>query len=311
MTQATSSSEQAAVTRSGYLALVGRPNVGKSTLLNHILGQKISITCKKPQTTRHQILGIHTDKQVQSIYVDTPGMHLAKGDRDKAINHYMNDAASRALKDVDVVIFLIDRTKWTEEDELVLKRLEYVDCPVILAINKVDWLEDKQSLLPYLDEVSQKFSFAHIIPISAKLGTQVDELVSKATALLPEGPHFYPEDQVTNRSAKFLAAELVREKIMRQLGEELPYSATVEIEKYQQQGPVLHIHALILVEREGQKKIIIGDKGSRIKQIGRDARLDMEEAFDSKVMLNLWVKVKSNWSDDARALKSLGYNDLD
>lgn len=299
------------VSRSGYIALVGRPNVGKSTLLNRILGQKISITCKKPQTTRHQILGIHTDQQVQAIYVDTPGMHLAKGDKDKAINHYMNDAASRALRDVDLVIFLIDRTKWTDEDELVLKRLEYVKCPVILAINKVDWLEDKASLLPYMQTLSEKYPFEQIIPISATQGTQVDELIAQASARLPEGEHFFPEDQVTDRSSRFLASELVREKIMRQLGEELPYSTTVEIEKFQQQGHVLHIHALILVEREGQKKIIIGDKGSRLKQIGRDARLDMEEAFDTKVMLNLWVKVKSNWSDDARALKSLGYNDLD
>ncbi|MDR9467628.1 GTPase Era [Marinospirillum sp.] len=293
--------------RCGYIALVGRPNVGKSTLLNRILGQKISITCKKPQTTRHQILGIHTEGPTQCIYVDTPGMHLAVGERDKAINHYMNDAASRALRDVDVVIFLVDRTKWTDEDDLVLKRLQYLKCPVLLAINKVDWLEDKKALLPFIEEISQKREFDQIIPISALQGNQVDELVKAANERLPEGPHFFPEDQVTDRSSRFLASELVREKIMRQLGEELPYSATVEIEKFEQKGHVLHIHALILVEREGQKKIIIGDKGQQIKQIGRDARLDMEKAFESKVMLNLWVKVKSNWSDDARALKSLGY----
>ena len=293
------------------IALVGRPNVGKSTLLNRILGQKISITCKKPQTTRHQILGIHTEDSTQCIYVDTPGMHLAVGERDKAINHYMNDAASRALRDVDVVIFLVDRTKWTEEDDLVLKRLQYLKCPILLAINKVDWLEDKKALLPFIEEISQKREFDQIIPISALQGNQVDELVKAAHERLPEGPHFFPEDQITDRSSRFLASELVREKIMRQLGEELPYSATVEIEKFEQKGHVLHIHALILVEREGQKKIIIGDKGQQIKQIGRDARLDMEKAFESKVMLNLWVKVKSNWSDDARALKSLGYTGQD
>lgn len=297
--------------RCGYVALVGRPNVGKSTLLNRILGQKISITCKKPQTTRHQITGIRTEDGVQSIYVDTPGMHLAVGNRDKAINRYMNDAASQALRDVDVVIFLIDRTKWTEEDDLVLARLEHVKAPVILAINKVDWLEDKGSLLPFIEEISKKRVFDLIIPISAKQGAQVEELVREAEQRLPEGDHFYPEDQVTDRSSRFLAAELVREKIMRQLGEELPYSATVEIEKFKQEGHVLHIHALILVERDGQKKIIIGDKGEQIKQIGRDARLDMEKAFETKVMLNLWVKVKSNWSDDDRALKSLGYTGLD
>lgn len=297
--------------RCGYVALVGRPNVGKSTLLNRILGQKISITCKKPQTTRHQIIGIRTEDAVQSIYVDTPGMHLAEGNRDKAINRYMNDAASQALRDVNVVIFLIDRTKWTEEDDLVLARLEHVKAPVILAINKVDWLEDKGSLLPFIEAVSKKRVFDLIIPISARQGAQVEELVREAEQRLPEGEHFYPEDQVTDRSSRFLAAELVREKIMRQLGEELPYSATVEIEKFKQEGHVLHIHALILVERDGQKKIIIGEKGEQIKQIGRDARLDMEKVFETKVMLNLWVKVKSNWSDDDRALKSLGYTGLD
>ncbi|WP_027847786.1 GTPase Era [Marinospirillum minutulum] len=297
--------------RCGYVALVGRPNVGKSTLLNRILGQKISITCKKPQTTRHQIMGIHTEGEVQTIYVDTPGMHLAEGSRDKAINHYMNDAAKQAVRDVDLVVFLVDRTKWTPEDDLVLERLTHLKCPVILAINKVDWLEDKNTLLPFIEEVSKKRNFELILPISALNGKQVDSLVKEIEQRLPEGEHFYPEDQVTDRSLRFLAAELVREKIMRQLGEELPYSATVEIEQFKQQGAVLHIHALIMVEREGQKKIIIGDKGSQLKLIGRDARLDMEKAFDSKVMLNLWVKVKSNWSDDARALKSLGYTGLD
>ena len=297
--------------RCGYVALVGRPNVGKSTLLNRILGQKISITCKKPQTTRHQIMGIHTEGEVQTIYVDTPGMHLAEGSRDKAINHYMNDAAKQAVRDVDLVVFLVDRTKWTPEDDLVLERLTHLKCPVILAINKVDWLEDKNTLLPFIEEVSKKRNFELILPISALNGKQVDSLVKEIEQRLPEGEHFYPEDQVTDRSLRFLAAELVREKIMRQLGEELPYSATVEIEQFKQQGAVLHIHALIMVEREGQKKIIIGDKGSQLKLIGRDARLDMEKAFESKVMLNLWVKVKSNWSDDARALKSLGYTGLD
>ncbi|GLR62678.1 GTPase Era [Marinospirillum insulare] len=297
--------------RCGYVALVGRPNVGKSTLLNRILGQKISITCKKPQTTRHQIMGIHTEGEVQTIYVDTPGMHLAEGTRDKAINHYMNDTAKQALRDVDLVVFVIDRTKWMPEDQLVLERLIYLKCPVILVINKVDWLEDKSTLLPFIEEVSQKHDFAALVPISALSGKKVNSLVNEIQKRLPEGPHFYPEDQVTDRSLRFLAAELVREKIMRQLGEELPYSTTVEIEQFKQQGKVLHIHALILVEREGQKKIIIGDRGNQLKLIGRDARLDMEKAFESKVMLNLWVKVKSNWSDNARALKSLGYTGQD
>lgn len=298
-------------TRCGYIALVGRPNVGKSTLMNRILGQKISITCKKPQTTRHQILGIATEGQIQAIYVDTPGIHLTHGQRDKAINHYMNDAATQALRGVDLVIFLIDRTKWMDEDELVLQRLQHLTCPVILAINKVDWLEEKASLLPFIDTLSQKRSFHCIVPISAKHGTQVDHLVDTVASLLPVAPHFFPEDQITDRSSRFLAAELIREKIMRQLGEELPYAVTVEIERFKQEGRILHIHGLILVERSGQKKIIIGEQGGQLKSIGRDARLDMEKAFDTKVMLNLWVKVKSNWSDDDRALKSLGYTGLE
>lgn len=297
--------------RCGYVAIVGRPNVGKSTLLNRILGQKLSITCRKPQTTRHQITGIRTEGEVQTIYVDTPGMHIAEGTRDKAINHYMNDAAKQALRDIDLAVFIIDRTKWTPEDELVLERLAYLECPVILAINKIDWLEDKATLLPFIEEVSKKRNFELIMPISALSGKQVNSLIKQIEKRLPKGPHFYPDDQVTDRSARFLASELIREKIMRQLGEELPYSATVEIEQYQQKGNVLHIHALILVEREGQRKIIIGDKGNQLKLIGRDARLDMEKAFETKVMLNLWVKVKSNWSDDDRALKSLGYTGLD
>ena len=298
-------------TRCGYVAIVGRPNVGKSTLLNRILGQKLSITCKKPQTTRHQITGIRTEGDVQTIYVDTPGMHIAEGTRDKAINHYMNDAAKQALRDVDLVVFIIDRTKWTPEDELVLERLKYLECPVILAINKIDWLEDKTSLLPFIDEISKKRDFELIMPNSSFSAKQLNSLIKQIEKRLPEGPHFYPEDQITDRSLRFLASELIREKIMRQLGEELPYSATVEIEQYQQKGNILHIHALILVEREGQRKIIIGDKGNQLKLIGRDARVDMEKAFETKVMLNLWVKVKSNWADDDRALKSLGYTGLD
>lgn len=297
--------------RSGYVALVGRPNVGKSTLLNRILGQKISVTSKKPQTTRHQILGIHTEDKLQTIYVDTPGMHLTEGKRNKALNHYMNAAAKQALRDIDLAVFVIDRTKWTPEEDLVLEHLAFLSCPTILVINKVDWLDDKASLLPFIDEVSRKHDFELIIPISALKGQQVQELISQIQQRLPAGEHFYPEDQVTDRSMRFLAAETLREKIMRLLGDELPYATTVEIEDFKYEGKVLHIHALILVEREGQKKILIGDKGQQLKQIGRDARLDLEKNFDTKVMLNIWVKVKSNWSDDDRALKSLGYTGLD
>lgn len=297
-------------TTCGFVAIVGRPNVGKSTLMNRILGQKISITSRRPQTTRHQVMGIKTVEEAQFIYVDTPGIHILAKDRNKAINRFMNQAAVQALRDVDCVVFIIDRTRWSDEDQVVLKRLEHVEAPVILAVNKVDRLQDKASLLPWLEEVGARRDFAAIVPISAKHGTNVPELEAEVAKHLPESVHFFPEDQVTDKSQRFLAAELVREKVMRQLGDELPYQMTVEIEEFRDEGRVVHISALILVERAGQKKILIGEKGDRIKSIGREARLDMERALGAKVMLNLWVKVKSGWSDDERALKSLGY-DLD
>ncbi|WP_396589377.1 GTPase Era [Bermanella sp. R86510] len=293
----------------GYIAIVGRPNVGKSTLLNNILGQKLSITSRKPQTTRHQILGMKTTANVQAIYVDTPGLH--EGHTEKALNRYINKVATTAIKDVDLVVFVIDRTKWMPEDQTVLEKIVAAKMPCILVVNKLDHLADKQSLLPHLEEVSKKADFLEIFPISAKTGYNVAELEAAIARRLPEGMHFYDEDQFTDRSARFLAAELVREKIMRQLGDELPYSMTVEIEQFEENAGLITIHALILVERDGQKKILIGDKGERIKNIGRAARLDMEDLFGSKVMLHTWVKVKSGWSDDERALKSLGYNDLD
>ena len=292
----------------GFVAIIGRPNVGKSTLMNRILGQKISITSRRPQTTRHQVMGIKTEGQAQFIYVDTPGIHILGRDRNKAINRFMNQAATQALRDVDCVVFIIDRTRWSDKDQVVLSRLEHVKAPVILAVNKVDRLEDKSTLLPWLAEVGARRDFAAIIPISAKHGTNVPELEAEVAKHLPAGMHHYPADQITDRSQRFLAAELVREKIMRQLGDELPYQVTVEIEEFRDEGRVVHISALILVERDGQKKILIGDKGERIKNIGREARLDMERALDTKVMLNLWVKVKRGWSDDERALKSLGYD---
>ncbi|OHC12014.1 MAG: GTPase Era [Pseudomonadales bacterium GWC1_66_9] len=297
---------EASPLRCGYVAIVGRPNVGKSTLLNHILGQKLAITSRKPQTTRHNMLGIKTEDNVQAIYVDTPGLHKQN---DKALNRYMNKTASAALKDVDVVVFVVDRTRWTEEDQLVLERLQYVQGPLLIAVNKADRLEDKTELLPHLEWLAQQLPNAEVVPISALHGQNLDTLERLVAERLPESEHFFPEDQITDRSSRFLAAELVREKIMRQLGAELPYQVTVEIEDFKQEGRILHIHALILVEREGQKKIIIGERGERIKRIGQEARQDMEVLFDSKVMLNLWVKVKGGWSDDERALHSLGYRE--
>ena len=293
-------------TRCGYVAIVGRPNVGKSTLLNRILGQKLSITSKKPQTTRHQILGIKTEDELQVIYVDTPGLHNDTGGN--ALNRYMNKAASEALRHVDLVVFIVDRTAWTDEDQIVLEKLEHVKCPVILAVNKVDILKEKESLLPWIESLNTKREFDQIIPISAHKGHNVDQLESAVESYMPEGMHFYSEDQITDRSSRFVASELVREKLMRNLGDEVPYGTTVEIEEFtQDERGLLTISALILVEREGQKRIVIGDKGERIKVIGRDARLDMEKMFDAKVMLNLWVKVKRGWADNERALASLGY----
>ncbi len=293
--------------RCGYVAIVGRPNVGKSTLLNHILGQKISITSRKPQTTRHQVLGIKTEDNYQVIFVDTPGLHRGE---DKAINRYMNKAASSAIRDVDLVLFLVDRTAWTEEDQMVLEHVQRAKLPTLLVVNKVDLLEDKNVLLPHLQALADRGEFDAIVPVSALRQRNVDSLEQEILKYLPESEHFYPEEQITDRSQRFLAAEIVREKIMRQLGDELPYSVTVEIEEFGLEGEVAHISALILVERKGQKKIIIGDKGSRLRSIGTDARKDMERLFDCKVMLRLWVKVKSGWSDDERALRSLGYDDV-
>lgn len=290
----------------GYVAIVGRPNVGKSTLLNHLLGQKISITSRKPQTTRHNTLGIKTEGDTQLIFVDTPGLHT---NQQKAINRYMNRAAESAIRDVDVVVFVVDRNIWTEADERVAEEVIKSNSPIIIAINKLDRLESKSELLPHLQILAKRLPNAKLIPISALLGQQL-ELLEKAIKLhIPEAVHYFPEDQITDRSQRFLAAELVGEKITRQLGAEVPYEVTVEIESFKYEGKICHINALILVERDGQKKIIIGEKGARLKKIGQEARLDMERLLETKVMLSLWVKVRRGWSDDDRALRSLGYDD--
>ncbi|WP_455216936.1 GTPase Era [Kaarinaea lacus] len=290
----------------GYVAIVGRPNVGKSTLLNRILGQKISITANRPQTTRHRILGVKTMQHSQVVYVDTPGLHLG-GKR--AINRYMNRTASGSIADVDVIVFVVDAMRWTEEDDYVLEKLAQTRAPVFLAVNKIDTIQNKEDLLPHLQMLSEKRNFLQIIPLSAQTGEGIDNLEQGIESVLPDSPAFFPEDQITDRSERFLAAELVREKLVRSLTQELPYSTTVEIEKFSIENNVRHIHAIIWVEREGQKGIIIGKKGQLLKRIGELARKDMERAFDSKVYLQLWVKVRSGWSDDERALRSLGYQD--
>lgn len=292
--------------RCGYVAIMGRPNVGKSTLLNHLLGQKICITSRKPQTTRHNMLGIKTEGANQIIFVDTPGMHSGEG---SAMNRYMNRAAASAARDVDAVVFVVERARWTEGDELAAKKLQGISCPLIIAVNKVDQLEDKSDLLPQLQALASSHPNAEVVPISALRGTNLDVLEKEIVKHLPESEHFFPEEQITDRSSRFLAAEIVREKIMRQMGAELPYQMAVEVEDFSEEGNILHISAVILVERQGQKKIIIGNKGERIKNIGQQARQDMETLFDAKVMLNLWVKVKSGWSDDERALRSMGFTD--
>jgi len=293
--------------RCGFVAIVGRPNVGKSTLLNHILGQKLSITSRKPQTTRHQVLGIKTEGLTQAIYVDTPGMHE---EEPRALNRYMNKAATSALKGVDVVVFVVDQMHWNASDEMVLEKLSSLTCPVILAVNKVDRIERRETLLPHLEMLSKKRDFAEIIPLSALKEMNLEPLEKSVAGFLPGSVHFYPDDQITDRSERFMASEMVREKITRQLGDELPYSVAVEIEEFKHDGKTLHISALILVEREGQKKIIIGDKGERLRRIGQEARVDMEGLFEGKVMLRLWIKVKRGWADSDRALKSLGMNDV-
>ncbi|MCU9998068.1 GTPase Era [[Pasteurella] aerogenes] len=291
----------------GFIAIVGRPNVGKSTLLNKILGQKISITSCKAQTTRHRIVGIHTEGPYQAVYVDTPGLHI---EEKRAINRLMNRAASSAIGDVDLIIFVVDGTHWTDDDEMVLNKLRQAKAPVVLAINKIDNIKNKDDMLPFITEISQKFNFAEIIPISAQRGNNVQNLQKIVRTSLRPGVHHFPEDYVTDRSQRFMASEIIREKLMRFMGEELPYSVTVEIEQFKlNERGTYEINGLILVEREGQKKMVIGAKGQKLKVIGTEARADMERLFDNKVHLELWVKVKSGWADDERALRSLGYMD--
>ncbi len=294
--------------KSGYVAIIGRPNVGKSTLINYVLGQKLCITSRRPQTTRHRVLGIKTTEQSQLIYVDTPGLHP---DNKRAMNRYMNRAAAGSIEGVDVVLFLVEGLTWTDEDALVLERLRtHATAPVILVLNKVDKLTDKDALLPQIEKLSEAFDFAGIVPISARRGQNVDTLEKTILKFISEGELIYPEEQFTDRSSRFLASELVREKLFRHLGQELPYSLTVEIEEFDEKDPkMLRVGAVIYVERAGQKGIVIGKKGELLKSIGKEARIDMQSLFDTKVFLRLWVKVRDGWSDNERMLQNLGYKD--
>ena len=294
----------------GFVAIIGRPNVGKSTLMNHLIGQKISITSRKPQTTRNRILGIDTDGEYQAAYVDTPGLHRQEA---RAINHLMNRAAESALGDVDLVLLVVDPFVWNDDDEMAFARVRQANkagCPTVLILNKLDQVGDKKKLLPVIEKISEKLNFEAVIPVSALKGVNLPEVKKIIKDYLPEGEHLFDDDSVTDRSQRFLAAEIVREKLMRQMGDELPYSATVEIEEFREDGELLRISAAILVERDGQKKMVIGAGGQRVKKIGSEARIDMERLFDSKVFLKLFVKVKAGWADDKRALKSLGYDDF-
>jgi len=290
----------------GFVALIGRPNVGKSTLMNHLLKQKISITSRKPQTTRHRILGINTTEAGQAIYMDTPGMHSSEK---RALNRYLNRTAETTLLGVDVIVWLIDGLSWHEYDEVIFKKLEQAGLPVILAVNKVDKVKDKDAILTFFAEAQHRFPFEHLIPISALKRTNLDQLESLIMTLLPTSDLIYPEDQITDRPERFLAAEIIREKLTRRLGDELPYALTVEIERYEELPGITKIYAIIWIERLTQKNIVIGKEGEMLKKVGTDARFDIEKLIGQKVYLQLWVKVKKNWSDNERAMQSLGFND--
>jgi len=292
--------------RCGYVAFIGRPNVGKSTLLNRLVGQKICITSRKPQTTRHRVLGIKTTTDTQFIFVDTPGIHI---DEKQAMNRYMNRAAKTAVHDVDIIVFVIEATGWNKADDIVLERLKHADAKIIIAVNKIDRLDKKDALLPLIQQLSKLDGIDEIIPLSATKGDNTELLESTLRNMLPISDFFYDEDQVTDRSMRFIAAELIREKLIRRLGKELPYALTVEIEEYESKEGVLHVGAVIWVERAGQKVIVIGKNGSMLKEIGRQSRQELEKMLDSKVFVRLWVKVREGWSDDTRALRSLGYTD--
>ncbi|HEX2549945.1 MAG TPA: GTPase Era [Gammaproteobacteria bacterium] len=285
----------------GYVAIIGRPNVGKSTLLNQLIGKKISITSPKPQTTRNQILGIKTVGDAQAVFIDTPGLHQAEK---RAMNRYLNRLASSVIADADVIVFVIDARMWTEDDDTVLKKLDAIKAPVILVLNKVDKLKDKSRLLPFMEELALKYSFAKMVPMSAKNEKDVLALQAMIFDLLPASEHFFPDDQTTDKSLSFQVAEFIREKVISNTIEELPYSTTVTIDSMEDEEKILKISAIIWVERESQKPIVIGKDGERLKKIGTQARKDIEKLINKKVFLRLWVKVKSDWTDNESILQN-------
>ncbi len=295
------------MTKAGFASIIGRPNVGKSTLMNRVLGQKISITSNKPQTTRHAITGIYTDKETQIIFLDTPGIHT---NMQSALNKQLNRTAMSSITSGDVIIFIVEALQFNQDDEKVLSKLKGIETPVILVVNKIDKIADKSLLFPFLTEMSERFEFADIVPLSAKQEKSGDLLVEVISKYLTEQPFPYSEDEITTVSSKFLAAEVLREKLTRRLNQELPYTIAVEIEEFKIEGKLYRILAAISVERESQKGIVIGKGGITLKEVSTQARIDLERIFESKVFLRAFVKVREGWSDDEKALNALGYKDL-
>ncbi|MDC9714533.1 MAG: GTPase Era [Gammaproteobacteria bacterium] len=291
--------------KAGFIAVVGRPNVGKSTLINELIGQKLSITSHRPQTTRHRIHAIHTTDDYQMVFVDTPGMHIGNA---KAINAYMNRTASASINDVELILWLIEVGKWTKEDARVLEHVSRAEVPVILCVNKIDKLKSSQAVLPFLEKIGQKYQPSDLFPLSAFKKPDTQALRTLILKYLPEQGNIFDPDYVTDRSEKFIVAEFIREKLMRHLADELPYDLTVEIEQYELDGTMQRISARILVDKASQKSIVIGNKGDMLKLIGTEARKSIEGFLERKVFLKLWVKVSTGWSDDKRALASLGYD---
>ena len=288
--------------RCGVVSIVGRPNVGKSTLLNRMVGAKVSITSRKPQTTRHRITGIRTTPEAQLVFVDTPGFQT---EHRTTLNRIMNRTVRQALEDVDAIVWVIEAMKFDQRDKALLQLLP-AERPLVLAMNKVDHVKDKRALLPFIEEISRVREFAAVVPVSAARGDNVDALVGELVRHVPAAPRMYDEDEITTLPERFLAAELVREKLFRLLGDELPYAVAVEIEKFEMEGNLRRIHAGILVDKNTQKAIIIGRQGEKLKAVGTGARKDMERLFGGKVFLELWVRVRSGWADDQAALKRLG-----
>lgn len=294
------------MTHCGVVSIAGRPNVGKSTLLNRLIGQKLSITAHKPQTTRHSILGIHTEGEHQIIYVDTPGIHVTGTQR---LNRVLNRTASSSLHDVDVVILLVQAQVWNDDDQRAFDLVSNSDVPFFIAVNKIDTVRRKEQMLPFLARLPSHPNLQDVMLISAQKRSGLDLLEQRVAALMPEAPWRYGEDELTDRSSRFLAAEAVREQLTRLLSAELPYALSVEVETFEESAELLRIGAVIWVDKPSQKGIVIGKGGAQLKEVGSRARTTLENLFDTQVFLQLWVRVKEGWADDERALRSLGYDD--